>query len=289
METATFTARAGSLVSYMNPVAMMRSLWASRRLIWQFAVHDVQGRYKGQGLGMLWAFITPLLMLGIYTFVFGVIFQARATGVGVEPGLGGTALYIFLGLLVFGIFREMLGRSPGVVVGHPNYVKKVVFPLEILPVSNLLVAMMTFGIGSCVWIAGHVVLTGSLPPPTILLVPLLIVPVCLLALGLSWAIASLAVFIRDIGNVLELLIMMLFFLTPIFYRIDFVPEPFRTIIGLNPLAHVITSVRVVAIDGRLPTASDVALELLWLALSALVALFGYAFFQKSRRAFSDVL
>lgn len=289
METATFTARGGSLGSYMNPASMVRSLWASRGLIWQFALREVQGRYKGHGLGMLWAVITPLLMLGIYTFVFGVIFQARAASVGVEPGLGGTALYIFSGLLVFGVFREMVGKSPGVVVGHPNYVKKVVFPLEILPVSNLLVALMTFGIGSCVWVAGYVVLTRSPPPATIMLSPLLLLPVCLLALGLSWVIASLAVFIRDIGNVMDLLLMMLFFLTPIFYRIDFVPEPYRTIIGLNPLAHAITGVRGVAIEGRVPGGGEALLWMVWLIVSGVAALGGYGFFQKSRRAFNDVL
>jgi lipopolysaccharide transport system permease protein len=222
-------------------------------------------------------------MLGIYTFLFAVVFRQRWRDDGT---VGDAALQIFAGLIVFQLFRDMVHRAPGLVVGHAHFVKRVVFPLQVLPVCDLLTAVFGFGVNLLVWLVGWALVERSLPSLAILAVPLLIVPVVLAALGISWILASIGVFLRDAANVTELLLTVLFFLTPVFYSIDRIPEPYRAFVAANPIAQTISTARAAMIDGAWP---EPVPWLIHTAIGAVVALLGYAFFMKSRRAFADVL
>lgn len=282
--TTTISAQGGGGLRLLNPVAMARNLWRHRELVAQFARREVEGRYRGSFLGIVWSFITPLVMLLIYTFVFGVIFQARWPQARSES-LNEFAVIIFAGLTTFTIFSEVVSRAPGLVVGVPNYVKKVVFPLEILPLSALGAALFHAGVSLLILIGAHLLVGGALHW-TVLLLPLVLLPLLALALGLSWLLASLGVFVRDLGNLVGLLVQILFFLSPIFYSAEAVPEPVRSLLALNPLSPVIDNVRGVLLWGEQP---DWGGLLISLGLSGVVMLLGYAWFQQTRKAFGDVL
>lgn len=276
---------------YLNPVSMVRRLWHARTLTGQFARRDIEQMYKNHVLGLAWTVIQPLLMLAVYTFVFGIVFQARnsvPTDAAPHGGVSADfALNLFIGLLVFGIFREMTGQAPMLIVSRSQYVKKVVVPLEVFPVSALIVALFHFSIGMMVWLSGWVLFSSQhVPHWQTVMTPVLILPVCLAGLAMSWLLSSLGVFIRDMRSVVEIALTMLFFLTPVFYSLDSVPQSYRWVLELNPLAHVIESCRAMLIRGDQP---DWAWWGGMLLVSAVMAVFSYAFFMKSRRAFGDVL
>lgn len=271
------------LLSHFNPVTAVRSLWANRELTRQMARRQLEARYKAQALGLLWTIITPLVMLAIYTFVFTVVFESKW---GDDARRGEFALQMFLGLLVFGLFRDVALHAPALVVGHRNYVKRVVFPLEVLSVADLLVSIVTFAIGLAVWLVGWAAIMQQPPHWQGLILPVLLLPVCLAALGVSWFLAALGAFLRDVGNLVELAVNMLLFLTPVFYNLERVPEPYRAWLRYNPLAGVIESARAAMMRGEWPGWSWWAASL---AASALIAIGGYGFFSKSRRAFADVV
>lgn len=279
------TAAPVPLLGLLNPAAMLRNLWRHRDLMWQLARRDVAGRYKAAGLGFLWAILTPLCLLTIYTFVFTVVFKARWRADASE-GKGLFALTMFSGLLLYNLFLEVVNRAPGLIVGNPNYVKKVVFPLEIFVVSSLLSAAFTMLVGYGVWLLGFLIVLDAWPPGTICLFPLVVLPVAVLSTGLGWILASLGVFIRDVGHAVLLVTQILFFATPIFYSIEQVPEPWRHILKLNPLAQSVEDVRRVLMWGEMPHWGTWFVTLL---ASSVVAVVGYAFFNKSKRAFADVL
>jgi lipopolysaccharide transport system permease protein len=278
------TARAGGIGQYLNPLALWRNLWRYRDLIGQFTWREVQGRYRGSFLGLLWSFINPLVLLLIYTFVFGVVLQARWPQAPID-NLSEFALVIFCGLTAFNIFSECVGRAPGVIVSVPNYVKKVVFPLEILPVSVLGGALFHALISLIILLAAGVLLTGALHW-TILLLPLIALPLIFLSLGLGWFLSSLGVFVRDINYTVALLVQVLFYMTAIFYSIDIVPEPFQTIIRWNPLASIVENFRRVILWGSLPNWPELVL---WLLLTGAILMLGYAWFMKTKKAFADVI
>lgn len=271
-------------MSYLNPVVMMRNLWRQRELIVQLAKRDIQGRYRATHLGLLWSVITPLLLLVIYTFVFAVVFQSRWSDAAPESKAE-FALTMFCGMLLFNLFSEVVNRAPAMIVSNPNYVKKVVFPLEIFVVAGLLSALFNLLVGFVVWGAGMFLLMHT-PPWTVVWLPAVILPVCLVTAGISWFLASLGVFMRDIGHFVILATQVLFFITPIFYSIQRVQPPFRRILEINPLSHSVEDARRVMIRGLAP-------DWVWwaptLAAAALLAWAGYAFFMKSKRAFADVV
>jgi lipopolysaccharide transport system permease protein len=270
-------------MKYLNPWDMLCSLWGRRELIWQLAKREIQGRYRATYLGLLWSILTPLLLLVIYTFVFAVVFRVR-WGDGPESRAE-FALTMFCGMLLFTLFSDVVNRSPFMVVSNPNYVKKVVFPLEVFVVSGLIGALFNLLIGLGVWTAGMMLLMHA-PPLTVLWLPVVLIPVCLTTAGVGWALASLGVFIRDIGQAVLLATQVLFFITPIFYSIERVPYPYRRILELNPLSHAVEDARRVMIRGLPP---DWGMWAATLAGSAVVALLGYAVFMKSKRAFADVV
>lgn len=267
-----------------SPQALAASAWRHRSLLVTLAQRDVLGRYRGSLLGLAWALVTPLLMLLVYTFVFGVVFQARWGAAPVESRAD-FALALFAGLLVFNLFAECVLRAPRLVVEHANFVKKVVFPLEILPLVVLLGALFHMAIGLAVWLLAHLALAGP-PPWTALLLPLAILPVLLLALGLGWLVSSLGVFLRDMGQVISVLLTALLFLAPVFYPLKAVPENVRDWFYLNPLTPPIEMARDLLLWGVLPSP---ALWSLSLAAAALAAWAGFAWFQKTRKGFADVL
>lgn len=252
-------------------------------LLWQFARREISGRYRGSLIGFGWAVLNPLLLLAIYTFVFSVVFRIRWDGP-VESRFG-FALVVYAGMLVHGFFAECMTRAPSLVVDHRNLVKRVVFPLEILPWSTLIVATFHFAVGIILIAAALLVTTGALPATAVAL-PLVFLPLALLALGVTYAFAALGVYLRDLSQVVGFLALTLLFMSPVFYPASAVPEQWRFVIAMNPIATIMEMSRGVLLFGRWP--SGAALASVW-GLGMLVAWIGFYGFQRTRRGFSDVL
>ena len=282
--STAITAQSPSLRQFLNPLHLVRNLWHHRELIRQFTRREVEGRYRGSFLGLFWSFLNPLVMLLIYTFVFGIVFKARwpnaKTG-----NLGEFAITLFCGLIAFNLFAECVNRASGLIVGVPNYVKKVVFPLEILPVSLLGSALFHALVSLAILLIFHLLVAGTMSW-TILLLPLVMLPLIFLSLGLSWLLASLGVFVRDVSYTVGLVVQVLFFLTPIFYPYESVPRSVQLIIRLNPLASIVNNFRQVIIWGEAP--SWVGFPL-WLLATGVFMMLGYAWFMKTKKAFADVI
>ena len=278
------SARPTQVAQYLNPLTLARSLWAQRGLIWQFVVREVVGRYRGSTLGLLWSLVNPLALLLVYTFIFGVVFKGEWPG-HTNGTLASYALILFCGISAYSIFAETVGRAPGLVVGVPNYVKKVVFPLEILPVSALGSALFHGAISLGLVVLGNLLLTGQISW-TLPLLPLVALPLVFLALGVGWLLASLGVFVRDIGYTVALVVQVMFFATPIFYPIERVPGKFGAVIRLNPLASIVENFRRVILWGQLPSWPGLAA---WTALTFVIMVLGYAWFMKTKKAFADVI
>lgn len=276
------SARPGSVTQYLNPVSLARNLWQHRDLIRQFTWRDIEGRYKGSFLGLLWSFVNPLVLLLIYTFVFGVVFKARWPG---HDGLAQFAVTAFCGIVAFTIFSECAGRAANLVVLVPNYVKKVVFPLEILPVSALGAGLFHALVSLGILLVANLIVNSTVAW-TLVLLPLVVLPLICFTLGVSWFLASLGVFIRDMGYTITLIIQVLFFTTPIFYALETIPEPFRSIIRLNPFTAVMENVRRVVLWSQPPLWGDLGFSLV---VSIVTMILGYAWFMKTKKAFADVI
>lgn len=266
-----------------SPIEMFASLWRNRELIKASAKREVLGRYRGSIMGILWSFLNPLLMLSVYTIIFSVVFQAR-WGSGSHSKTE-FAVVLFAGLLMFNLFAECINRSPSLILSNVNYVKKVVFPLEILPVVTLLSAMFHALISLGVWFIAYSLFFG-LPHATVLLLPLIVLPFVMFIMGLSWVLASLGVYLRDVSQIIGVITSVLMFMSPIFYPVTAFPEDFRYLLYLNPLTPVIEMTRDVLYWGRTPDFQ--LLGTFWLA-TFLIAWIGFAWFQKTRKGFADVL
>jgi lipopolysaccharide transport system permease protein len=273
------------LLSYLLPGPGVATLWQHRELIVQFTKREIQGRYKGSHLGFLWSFITPVVMLLVYAFVFGVVFKARWPHEGGGDSLAEFAVVMFAGQLAFQAFAEPVGRAAGLIVGVPNFVKKVVFPLQILPVAVVGAAIYHVAIGMMIALAGSVVVFHSIPW-TVILIPLSLLPIAMLALGLMWFLASLGVYLRDVGNVVSVCLQVLYFATPIFYPVTAIPEDYRFIMNLNPLATMVNLVRGHLILGSV---GDLASWMFAFGAGFVVMQLGYAWFNVTRKGFADVL
>jgi lipopolysaccharide transport system permease protein len=280
MDSVTSQARP----SGFSPVGMIASLVHHRVLIGQLAKRDVVARYRGSYLGVVWSLITPLMMLVVYTFVFSVIFKSR-WGTGADQSKVDFALTLFCGLLVYNVFAETISRAPTLVTSNPSYVKKVRFPLEALPVAALFTALVN-GAASLVilmiaWIVVHHSVSSS-----IWLFPVMLLPLCLLALGLAWFISSLGVFIRDIAHPVGVLVQMLVFISGIFFPLASLPASYARVLEINPLVTMIENVRRTLIWGQQPNWRWWAIAT---AGSLLVMQLGYYWFMRSRKAFADVI
>ena len=256
----------------------------NRSLLWQFVKRSVSARYKGSVLGLFWSFVHPMMMLCVYTFVFSVVFQSR-WGVDMGGGRGAFAIIMFCGLALFNIFSEAVNLNCGIVVGNTNLVKKVIFPLEILPLSQ---TIASFAVG-LVWffllVLGAVFIFGKLSF-TMLLLPLILLPLFLFTLGVSFFVSSLSVYVRDTPYLVGVLLQILFFMTPIFYPIAAIPERFRWPLQLNPLTILIEEARKVFLYGELPDWRFLGMAFL---ISLLVLHLGFLWFHKTKKGFADVL
>lgn len=265
-------------------MALAHCLWRNRRLIAQMTKREVAGRYKGSALGLAWSIFNPVFMLAVYTFAFSVVFKAH-WGLGGEESKTQFAVVLFVGMIVHGLFAEVMNRAPGLILSNVNYVKKVVFPLEILPVVSLGAALFHGLISLGVLLIAFVIFNGYLHW-TAIFTPLVLLPLLIITLGLAWMLASLGVFLRDVGQTIGIITTVLMFLSPVFYPVTAVPERFRPFIMANPLTFIIEQAREVLIWGHLP--NWIGLGIYTLAATA-AAWAGYAWFQKTRKGFADVL
>jgi lipopolysaccharide transport system permease protein len=246
---------------------------------------EVVGRYKGSAMGIAWSFFNPVFMLVVYTFVFSEIFKSRWGGVGANDSKTQFAVLLFVGMIVHGLFSEILNRAPSLILSNVNYVKKVVFPIEILPVVAMTATLFHSLISIVVLLTSFILFNGYLQW-TIIFIPLVLLPLIILSTGLAWILASLGVFLRDVGQLIGIITMMLMFLSPVFYPVSAIPEQFKPYIMANPLTFIIEQARDVLIWGRLPDAIGLALYTL---NATVIAAVGYAWFQKTRKGFADVL
>lgn len=249
-------------------------------LLGQLVKRDVLLRYRGAYFGLLWVFLNPLLMLGIFVFVFGHIFQARWP---VQYGELPFAINLYCGLIAFNIFGEAVSKSPAAVRSQPNYVKKVIFPVAILPVVPLGAALVQGAFNFLILVAA-LLWTGHFSGQVVLY-PLLLLPLLLFTLGVSWFLAAWGVFIKDMTQVVPLFVQMLFFLSPVLYTAGMAPEIVRPIYEFNPLGAVIEACRAVVAGSPVKWASWGAA----LGGGLIAALLGWIFFEHSRDEFADVL
>lgn len=277
----------------MNPHAappvslssLVRSLWGNRQLIVQMTKREVLGRYQGSAMGLAWSFFNPVFMLLVYTFVFSEIFKFRWSEDGGDASRAQFALVLFVGMIVLSLFSEVINRAPALVVANVNYVKKVVFPIEVLPVVAMGTSLFHSLISLGVLLAAFGLFSGYLNW-TAVFIPLVLLPLIILTLGLAWILASLGVFLRDVGHTVAIVTTVLLFLSPVFYPLAAVPERFRPIIMANPLTFIIEQGREVLIWGHLPNYLGLGIYTL---LATAVAWIGYAWFQKTRKGFADVI
>lgn len=266
-----------------SPIEIFRSFKRNRELIAASVKREILSRYKGSVLGLAWSFIFPLLMLSIYTFVFSEIFKARWNSA--NESKTEFALVLFAGLIVFTLFSECINRAPSLILSHATYVKKVVFPLEILPWVIIANTLFHALISLVVWLLAYVILFGA-PPLTALLLPLVWLPLLFLINGLCWTLASLGVYIRDIGQIIGVLTTALMFLSPIFFPVNAIPQAYRGLLYANPLTPAVELTRDVLYWGKLPDFSLLAIS--WI-VSMFLAWLGFAWFQKTRDGFADVM
>lgn len=250
-----------------------------RHLAWR----EITGRYRGSWLGLAWTVLTPLSMLAVYTFVFGVVFVPRL-GTGSANSPFDFALSLFAGLIVFNFFAEVINRAPGLIVAHPNYVKKVVFPLYLLPLAAVGAAVFHAAVSSLL-LCAVLALLGRLSPWAWAL-PLAWLPYVLLVQGLAWGLAALGVYLRDIGQIVGMATTALLFLSPVFYPLAALPPALQLWVYLNPLTLPIEATRALLMGGQMPGAGTL---LGYTAIACLTASAGALWFAKTEKGFADVL
>ena len=288
------SSRPTPLRTLLSPAALVADLVRYGDLLRQFARREVEARHKGTLLGAAWTVVNPLIQLLIYTFVFGIVFEMkwnRLPGAGGGPAdpdgarPGEFALTFFAAYVAFTVFQECATRASGLIADRPNLVRKVVFPLEVLPVSVLLAQLFYAAIGVVLLLAAALIATGSISP-TLWLFPLVCVPLSMFALAAGWLVSALGVYIRDLKQVVPVVTQMLFFATPIFYPLKNVPEEYRPVMEANPFTPLVEMARQTLLWGEVPD---------WwtwgaLTLGGAVAMqLSYAWFMRARRGFADVV
>lgn len=262
---------------------MLNSFWRNRKLIYALIKREVVGRYQGSILGILWSFINPVFMLAVYTFIFSVVFKARwSSGSDSKTEF---ALVLFAGLIVFNFFSECVNRAPGLILSNANFVKKVVFPLEILPWVSIGSALFHGAISLTAWLLAYIFIFGA-PHATVLLMPLVILPLLLFTIGITWILASLGVFLRDVAQFIGLATTVLMFLSPIFYPVTALPDHYQHLLFINPMTPAIEQTRAFLYWGVTP---NWQMTISYLVTSSATAWLGFAWFQKTRKGFADVI
>ena len=268
----------------MMKLKFPQSLWKNRELWWRLTEREVLGRYRGSAMGLGWSFITPLAMLAVYTFVFSQVFKARWGGLE-QAGPFGCAVNLFAGLIVFNLFSECVSRAPSLIVANPNYVKKVIFPLEVL--GSVAVGSAGFhALTSLVILLVFELIAFQRLPLTLLWLPVVWLPLLLGSLACTWILSASGVFLRDIGQLIGVGLNMLMFLSPIFFPVSALPARWQPLLGLNPLAQVIEQTRRVAVQGLNP---DLSYLVIGVTLTLLACEISFRGFQRSKGAFADVL
>jgi lipopolysaccharide transport system permease protein len=256
----------------------------TRSLLWQFARRDVLGRYRGSLLGLTWSFLTPLLMLGVYSFVFVGVFRASWPGSPKGSGLE-FALQVFAGLLVFNLFSEVASKAPNLIVEQPNLVKKVIFPIELLSWVTVLSGLFHLLISVGTLLIVLLIARGAVPV-TALALPIVLLPFLPLLLGLGWAFSAIGVFVRDVGPVMNMVVSLTMFMSPIFYSVASLDSELQFWMNLNPLTLIIEQVRAVLLQGLWPAWDALGIYAL---VATLFAALCATFFQLTRKGFADVL
>lgn len=248
---------------------------------------DISARYRGSVMGLAWTFLVPLLMLAVYTFMFGKVFQMRWSPDGVDEPAGtlGFALTLFVGLMTHSYATEVLTRAPTIILSNSNLVKRVVFPLEIFPVMAVSTALFQYFISLFVFLVFQLIVTGSVSIG-ILWLPLIILPFTILLIGFAWILASITVYFRDVAQFMGLAATVLLFMSPVFYPVSRLPEELWPIFLLNPLTFIIEQSRLVVFSNSAPDFAGLAI---YFAISIFVSIAGYFAFARMRRGFSDVL
>ena len=259
-------------------------MWRHRLLIWQMARREVIGRYRGSIMGLAWSLFNPILMLIVYTFVFSVVFKAR-WGLGGGENKADFAVVLFVGMMVHGLFAECANRAPGLILSNVNYVKKVVFPLEILPSVAMGSTLFHTMISLIVLTVALLIINGAVHWTAIYL-PIVILPLVIGTVGVTWFLAATGVFVRDVNQTIGIITTIMMFLAPVFYPLSNLPKAYQHILLINPLTFVIEQSRDVLIWGKPPYWKGLAI---YYVLSLIVAWVGFWWFQKTRKGFADVL
>jgi lipopolysaccharide transport system permease protein len=270
---------------FIIPAAnMIRNLMQHKSLIFRFIHRNVLLRYRGSYLGSCWSLLRPLALLGIYAVVFGQIFESKM-GVDPDESAFDFTLALFCGILLFQFFGECAGSAPLLIVTNVNYVKKVVFPLEILPIATVGAALIHMIVGfvplfiALIWVDGGV-------PVTAFYFPVIVMPLVFLSMGICWLLSSMGVFVRDLNTVAPLLITILMFGSAIFYSLKSIPQSLLPYFQLNPIASIIDQARNAVLWGVSPSWPEYGVILFG---SLFVMIFGYYFFMRTKKGFADVL
>lgn len=266
--------------------SLFHSLTQNYSLIVSMTRREIDSRYRGSLFGLTWSFLNPILLLLVYTFVFSIVFNARwgSSRFGDEQSVS-VAVMIFTGMVVHGFFSDCFVRSPLLITSHANFVKRVVFPLEILPWVALGAGVFHTLVSLLVLFAGQLIIAGYIPV-TAFLVPVVLLPLALLIMGCTWLFAASGVYFRDLSQLSGFISTILLFLSPVFYPLSAIPERYHVFFYLNPLTYIIEVCRGLLIYSELPSLAGMAL---YTAVSLMIAWLGFAWFQKTRRGFPDVL
>jgi lipopolysaccharide transport system permease protein len=263
--------------------APFSSAWTNRSLIAQMAKREVLGRYKGANFGVLWSLISPFLLLVVYTFAFGTVMRGHWPQV--EAGDTSFSIVLFSGLIVHGLLADVLNRSPNLVTAHTNLVKRVIFPVEILPWALLISSCFHTAANVLVFVLLRFVMDGRFDL-TIVLLPIVLLPLAVLTLGIAWFLSALSVYVKDLNQLIGVVSIALLFLSSAMMPLDSVPEQYRWVFLANPLTFIIDQSRAVMLWGVMPNWSDL---LLYLVAASGFAYGGLAFFKAASKGFSDVL
>ena len=272
----------GSNLSKNHPAQMFLMLGRHRDLIWQLIKRDVLAKYRGSFGGLLWLLLVPLLMLSLYTLVFGVFMHIQ------WPGVTNNLMYsliIYIGLILLNFFSECLSRSPSTIINNANFVKKVVFPIEIYPWVIVGSALFHAIINTLILAVFCLLLLGKIHG-TMLLLPLLFLPLIFVTLGISWFLCSAGVYIRDIAHMMVFTMQIVMYLSPVFYSLSMLPEVFQKVLMINPLTFIIEQARGLILFGNLPQWSGLGI---YFMASIIIAYLGFIGFQKTKDGFADVL
>ncbi|MSO21066.1 MAG: ABC transporter permease [Acidobacteria bacterium] len=260
----------------------LRTLSRNASLIQSMVRRDIQGRYRGSVGGTAWTLLHPLLLIAVYYFVFGVVLGVRF---GQGQGSGEFLLYFICGMLPWLAFSEAVGRSPGVIPENTNFVKRVIFPLEILPVNLALTSLVAEGFALLIFL-GFLITIGPGLGWTMLALPLVLIPQVMLTMGICWFLAALGVFLRDTSQVIGLLLTIWMYVTPIFYPASHLPQHWLWLFEKNPMYLVVEMYRNIFLHGTLPAVYPLAV--LW-AMGIAVFWFGHSWFYKVKKSFADLL